>query len=61
MILLDGNEHLGILQQILQFDYWLFDKINQQWTNPFFDHFLLYVREAEIWVPFYLFLYVKTP
>jgi membrane-associated phospholipid phosphatase len=56
MILLDSGGHLGFLQQVLRFDYWLFGKINQQWTNSFFDTVLVFVREAEFWVPFYLFL-----
>jgi undecaprenyl-diphosphatase len=58
MILLDGNSHLSFLQHIIHFDYWLFSKINQQWTNPFLDLVLPFVREAEIWVPFYLFLII---
>jgi membrane-associated phospholipid phosphatase len=60
MILLDSTGHLSFLQHLLHFDYWLFGKINQQWTNPFLDNFLPYVREAEIWVPFYLFLLVYS-
>src|ERR1700722_559421 len=43
---------------MLQFDYWLFSKINQQWTNSFFDSIFLSVRESEFWIPFYLFLLV---
>ncbi|HVM90235.1 MAG TPA: phosphatase PAP2 family protein [Puia sp.] len=58
MILLDGNQHLGFLQQILHIDYWLFSKINRQWTNPFFDAVFPFLREAEFWLPFYLFLLV---
>jgi membrane-associated phospholipid phosphatase len=41
---------------MLQFDYWLFSKINQQWTSSFFDSFFILIREAEFWAPFYLFL-----
>jgi undecaprenyl-diphosphatase len=58
MILLDGNGQLDFLQQLLRFDYWLFAKINQQWTNTFLDAVLIHVREPEIWIPFYLFLLV---
>jgi membrane-associated phospholipid phosphatase len=43
---------------MLQFDYWLFAKVNQQWTNSFFDSFFILIREAEFWAPFYLFLLV---
>jgi|SRR5579871_2630741 len=58
MILPDVSNHLSFLQQIIQLDYWLFGKINQQWSNPFFDTVLPFTREAEFWVPFYLFLLV---
>jgi len=58
MILLDTDPHLSFLQKILYFDYWLFTKINRQWTNPFFDAVLPFLREAEFWLPFYLFLLV---
>lgn len=56
MILIDSEGHSLILQRIVQGDYWLFSKINQQWANPVFDHVLPFLRQAEIWVPFYLFL-----
>ncbi len=56
MILLDAPAHLSFLQHLLHFDYWLFHKINQQWTNGLLDTFLPLVREGEIWAPFYLFL-----
>jgi membrane-associated phospholipid phosphatase len=58
MILLDSGGHNGILQKILEGDYWLFSRINQEWTNPLFDNVFPYLREAEFWVPFYLFLLV---
>ena len=58
MILAELGDHLSFLQHIIHFDYWLFSKINQEWSNPFFDAVLPFVREAEIWVPFYLFLLV---
>jgi membrane-associated phospholipid phosphatase len=59
MILLDaGPHHLVFLHKILQGDYWLFSRINQIWTSPFLDTFLLFMREAELWYPFYLFLLV---
>jgi len=56
MILLDNADHLSFFQQVLHFDYWLFSKINRQWANPFFDNVLPFLRESEIWLPFYLFL-----
>ena len=58
MILLDSDGHSGIIRQIIQGDHWLFDRINQAWTSPFLDGFLPWLREAEVWVPFYLFLLV---
>jgi membrane-associated phospholipid phosphatase len=58
MILIDSAGHLGFLPRILHGDFWLFSKINQEWTSPFFDNIFPYLREAEIWVPFYLFLLV---
>jgi membrane-associated phospholipid phosphatase len=58
MILLDAGAHPGLLRKILQGDYWLFSHINQRWTAPTLDTILLFAREAEFWVPFYLFLLV---
>ncbi|HTQ63873.1 MAG TPA: phosphatase PAP2 family protein [Puia sp.] len=58
MVLLLNNGNPVTFLSILQFDHWLFARINRQWTNAFFDHVLPYLRESEIWVPFYLFLLV---
>ena len=58
MVLLLNNGNRLPLLSILQFDHWLFTRINRQWTNSFFDHVLPYLRESEIWLPFYLFLLV---
>ncbi|HUB61746.1 MAG TPA: phosphatase PAP2 family protein [Puia sp.] len=58
MILLDTGAHPGFLHKILQGDYWLFSHINQRWISPVLDNVLPFVREAEFWVPFYLFLLV---
>jgi undecaprenyl-diphosphatase len=58
MILLDSDSHPGIIQKILQADHWLFSKVNQDWTNPLGDLIFPFLREAEFWVPFYLFLLV---
>ncbi|MES2373600.1 MAG: phosphatase PAP2 family protein [Bacteroidota bacterium] len=43
---------------IEQWDTWLFLKINTQWTNGFFDSVFPWWREANAWVPLYLFLVV---
>ena len=58
MILLDTGAHPGLLHKILQDDYWLFSRINQDWTCSFLDTVFVFIREAELWVPFYLFLLV---
>ena len=58
MILLDSSGHPSFFQRLILFDHWLFAKINQQWTNPFFDAVSPFLREAGIWIPFYLFLLV---
>ena len=59
MMLIDaGPPHPALLNRILQGDYWLFSRINQYWTCSFLDTVLLFLREAELWVPFYLFLLV---
>jgi membrane-associated phospholipid phosphatase len=58
MILLDSDGHTGFLRLVLEGDRWLFTRINQQWTNSFFDSLFPFLRESEIWVPFYVFLLV---
>ncbi|MDR3712209.1 MAG: phosphatase PAP2 family protein [Puia sp.] len=58
MILPEIGQPVSFLQKILHFDYWLFAKINQEWINPFFDKVLPFMRESELWIPFYLFLLV---
>ena len=60
MILLDNPGHSDFFQPILHFDYWLFGIINQRWTSRFLDILFPLLREAEIWVPFYLFLLVYS-
>ncbi|MCC7402636.1 MAG: phosphatase PAP2 family protein [Chitinophagaceae bacterium] len=49
---------LSVLQEILRWDRELFNKVNGQWTNSFFDTFLPYIRNANTWVPVYLFFIV---
>ena len=59
MMLIDaGPPHSVLLHKILQADYWLFSHINQDWTGSFADAVLPFMRAAECWVPFYLFLLV---
>jgi membrane-associated phospholipid phosphatase len=58
MILLLDGFFSALLRPALSFDYWLFQKINQEWTNNFLDRLLPFIREQELWYPFYLFLLV---
>lgn len=51
------NELLSILRSLDQFDHWLFQKINTQWTNSFFDFIFIFFRQANFWMPLYLFLF----
>jgi len=50
---------MGILQlmnQLLSYDQHLFKIINNQWSNPFFDWLMPWLRNSEMWYPLYLFL-----
>ncbi|MFI5124790.1 MAG: phosphatase PAP2 family protein [Chitinophagales bacterium] len=58
MILLLSGNHPAFFQQLINFDHWLFQKINQEWINPVFDVVFSFMRQAELWIPFYLFLLV---
>ena len=52
------NNQLSILQNLESFDRWLFQKINGQWTNNFFDFASIFLRQSLFWVPLYLFLFL---
>jgi len=52
------NYFLSILQALNRFDHWLFQIINQRGTNSFFDLIFLFFRQANFWMPLYLFLFV---
>jgi membrane-associated phospholipid phosphatase len=58
MILLLDGFNSNVPKTVLQFDHWLFHKINQVWINPFFDLILPFARQQEFWYFFYLFLLV---
>ena len=49
---------MSLMQQILQWDRELFNKVNGEWTNSFLDLVLPYTRNAVVWAPFYLFFIV---
>ena len=51
---------INLLDKLVQWDKWLFVKLNSQWTNPLFDSLLPYWRTAEFWAPLYLFLLIFT-
>lgn len=48
--------NMSLIKSIQQFDYTLFSKINGKWHNAFFDATFLFIREAALWMPFYIFL-----
>lgn len=48
----------GLLQKLEQWDRWLFLKLNSEWTNPFFDSLMPFMRNGMHWAPLYLFLAV---
>lgn len=47
-----------LLQTMLEWDSWLFLKINTVFTHPLLDKAFPLWRDSELWVPFYLFLIV---
>jgi len=47
---------LSIWQQIMNFDHQLFRLINERGSSHFLDLVLPFLREAQFWLPFYLFL-----
>jgi undecaprenyl-diphosphatase len=44
------------MQQLIHLDKELFKLINGQWTNPFFDWIMPWLRNSPVWIPLYLFL-----
>jgi membrane-associated phospholipid phosphatase len=48
----------GLLQQLEQWDQWLFIQVNNHQSNPFFDAIMPYLRVGYFWTPLYLFLLV---
>jgi membrane-associated phospholipid phosphatase len=49
---------INFWQKIVQLDQSLFEKINGDWANPFFDAVMPFLRNSLSWVPLYLFLLV---
>src|SRR6266404_2137466 len=48
---------LTFWQQIQPVDRWLITHINQNWSSPFLDSVIPYLRETLTWIPLYLFLF----
>ncbi len=46
------------LQWLIQLDQYIFLKINQTYTHPFFDQVAPWWRDSNTWLPLYLFLLV---
>lgn len=44
------------MKKLVDFDKWLFVKINRDSANYFFDQLMPFLRQSLIWVPFYLFM-----
>ena len=49
---------LHLMEQLLSYDKHLFKIINYEWSNPFFDWLMPFLRNANMWYPFYLFLFL---
>ena len=45
-------------EKLVQWDQSLFIKINSDWTNPFFDAIMPFLRNSLSWTPLYLFLLI---
>jgi membrane-associated phospholipid phosphatase len=46
----------GILDQLLQWDKQAFTLINRNGASPILDIILPFLRESQLWIPFYLFM-----
>ncbi len=47
-----------MLSHIKVFDHFLFNKINQVWSNAVFDFVLPPLRDAKFWIPLYIILLI---
>jgi len=54
MVLLSAG---GFLDTLKEWDAWLFLKINNDWTSPFFDNVFPWWRDQNSSLPLYLFLF----
>ena len=44
------------MKQLLSYDQQLFRIINKEWSNPFFDWLMPWLRNSDMWYPFYFFI-----
>ncbi|MEO6612935.1 MAG: phosphatase PAP2 family protein [Chitinophagaceae bacterium] len=44
--------------RLVEWDQWLFTRINSDWTNPFLDSVMPFLRNPYNWAPLYIFLLV---
>lgn len=51
---------ISLVDKLVQWDKWLYIKLNSQWTHPWLDSLLPLWRTAEYWAPLYLFLLLFT-
>ena len=58
MHLLQSNISTTFWQLIQPVDEWLLVKINNDWSNSYFDSILPYFRETVFWYPLYLFVFL---
>lgn len=56
MIFLQGTASSGIVGGLLNVDRKLFILINEHWHHPVLDSLTPFLREANTWIPFYIFL-----
>jgi membrane-associated phospholipid phosphatase len=47
---------LHLMEQLLTYDRQFFKIINNEWSNPFFDWLMPWLRNANMWYPLYFFL-----
>jgi undecaprenyl-diphosphatase len=44
------------MNALIRLDFWLFELFNQQFHHPWLDNLLPFIRNANTWVPLYIFL-----
>ena len=48
----------AIMHSLIKIDKYLFELINNKWHNTLFDFIMPFIRNAQFWIPLYLFLFV---